>query len=1001
MTLYRSACIAVVAIACTLTPVGAQGGSSARQAASYVSAKSSAGSFALATGGRPAPIYVSGKDFPGVVRAANDLRADLERVTGTASRVVVDSAPAGQVVIVGTVGKSPIIDRLVREKKIDGAAIIGKWEAFVVQPVEKPLPGVDRALVIAGADKRGTIYGIYDVSAEIGVSPWYWWADVPTAHQSDLFVAAGAHTKGEPAVKYRGIFINDEAPAFSGWTREKFGGVNHLVYAKMFELILRMKGNYLWPAMWGNAFADDDSLNATLADEYGIVMGTSHHEPLTRAQQEWKRYGKGKWDYGVNDSTLRAFWRAGIERMWNNGSPRENIVTIGMRGDGDEPMTTNGESNVALLEKIVADQRKIIADVTHQDASKTPQLWALYKEVQDYYDKGMRVPDDVTLLFSDDNWGNVRRLPTAADRNRPGGFGIYYHFDYVGGPRNYKWINTNPIARVWEQMHLSYEYGANRIWIVNTGDLKPMEFPIQFFLDYAWNPRAIPADRLPEYTRQWAAKQFGAAQAAEIAEITTTYLKYAGRRKPELLDTVTYSLTNYREFERVAADYDSLLARAKRAGAALPKAYQDAYYELVLHPVEAAANLNAMYLMAAKNRMYALEGRASTNDFAWRTRELFDRDAEISKYYNTQVAGGKWSHMMDQTHIGYTYWQEPPRNTMPRVDIIQLPKNAEMGLSVVEQNRVPFVGRGGRGGPPPGFVFGGRGEVSLPTFDTYQRQTFHVDVYNKGETSFTFSAQAAEPWVNVVPSGGTIYKETRVAVSVDWTRAPAGEHKVPITFTGPNNFRSVIQAVVSNPATPSRDSIVGHVEGNGYVSIEAEHYATAVGGANNAISWLTIPDLGKTLSGVTPMPVPAPTQRPGGSAPHLEYPVFLFDSGAVKVNVLVSPSLNFLGSAEGLRYAVSFDDQAPQIVRTWQDTTTRGWEKLVADNISSTVTQHTLARSGAHVLKFWMVDPGVVLQKIVIAPRDIAPSYLGPPESFHRAAPAAARLSGAPRGRPR
>src|SRR5919202_1500446 len=259
----------------------------------------------------------------------------------------------------------------------------------------------------------------------MGVSPWYWWGDVPVKKKKEIYVAKGTFKHDEPSVKYRGIFINDEAPAFSGWTKEKFGGVNHAVYEKMFELILRMKGNYLWPAMWGNAFADDDSLSAKLADEYGIVMGTSHHEPMTRAQQEWKRYGAGAWDYEKNDSTLRAFWRRGIERM----GTRENVVTVGMRGDGDMPMTQG--TAIALLERIVADQRKIIADVTGKPASATPQLWALYKEVQDYYDKGMRVPDDVTLLFSDDNWGNIRRLPGAADRNRAGGFGVYYHFDYV------------------------------------------------------------------------------------------------------------------------------------------------------------------------------------------------------------------------------------------------------------------------------------------------------------------------------------------------------------------------------------------------------------------------------------------------------------------------------------------------------------------------------------------------------------------------------------------
>jgi hypothetical protein len=956
----------------------------AQTAASSVSSTPVTGALTLAAGGRSAPLYVSTKDYPGVLRAAADLGADVARVTGVSSRVVADSAPASaQVVIIGTLGKSPLIDQLVRDHKIDASPISEKWEAFVSQVIDKPMPGVDRALVIAGSDKRGTIYGIYDLSSNIGVSPWYWWADVPTAHRAELYVRPAARTLGEPAVKYRGIFINDEAPAFSGWAREKFGGVNHKVYEHMFELILRLKGNYLWPAMWGNAFADDDSLDAKLADEYGIVMGTSHHEPMTRAQQEWKRYGKGAWDYGLNDSTLRDFWRKGIERMWNGGSPRENIVTIGMRGDGDRPMTTNGESNVELLEKVVADQRKIIADVTKRDPSQTPQLWALYKEVQDYYDKGMRVPDDVTLLFSDDNWGNVRRLPSAADRNRPGGFGIYYHFDYVGGPRNYKWINTNPIARVWEQLHLTHELGANRIWIVNTGDLKPMEFPIQFFLDYAWNPNALPADKLPVYTRQWAEQQFGAAHASDIADITTTYLKYAGRRKPELIDTATYSLTNYREAERIVEDYAALLARAEKVGKLLAPQYRDAYYELVLHPITAASNLNDLYVTAAKNRMYALEGRAATNDLAERARMLFERDAEISRQYNTVLADGKWSHMMDQTHIGYTYWQEPPHNTMPRVDVIQNTKSADMGVSVVEQNRAPFAGgRGGAGGPPAGFPFGGR-VSALPTFDTYQRQTYHVDVYNRGLTPFEFTAQASEPWVILTPSRGTVTKEQRVSVSIDWMRAPRGEHKAQITFTGPNNTHAFVEVVASYPSSPSPEAVSGFVEGNGYVSIEAEHYSRAL--TSSAVtSWLMIPDLGRTRSGIEPMPVTAPPQTPGAAAAHLEYAVFLFDSGTVKVDTYVSPTLNFAGARTGLRYALSFDDDQPQVVNVLPDSSTRAWEKLVADNINITTTRHTLARSGAHVLKFWAVDPGVVLQKIVIQARDIAPSYLGPPESFRR-----------------
>ncbi|HEX8904318.1 MAG TPA: glycosyl hydrolase 115 family protein, partial [Longimicrobiaceae bacterium] len=503
---------------------------------------------------------------------------------------------AREVVLVGTLGRSPAIDALVRAGKLDTAGLAGRWETFVVQPVERPLPGVDRALVIAGSDRRGTIYGIYDVSAQIGVSPWYWWADVPVRRQSRLFVLPGRHTQGTPAVRYRGIFINDEAPALSGWAGATFGGFDHRFYAKVFELVLRLKGNYLWPAMWGSAFFADDSLNARTADEYSVVIGTSHHEPMLRAHDEWRRAGGGAWDYAKNHSALRAFWRESIRRR---GS-LEAVVTVGMRGDGDEPMTQG--TAIALLERIVADQRRILGETTGLDPATIPQAWALYKEVQDYYDRGMRVPGDVTLLFSDDNWGNIRRLPTAADRARPGGFGVYYHFDYVGGPRNYKWLNTTQIARVWEQMHLAWEHGADRIWIANVGDIKPMELPISFFLDYAWNPARLPAGRIAAWERSWAAQQFGGAHGADAAEILATYQRLASRRKPELLDTATYSLVNFGEAERVVADYRALEARAESLGRALPAGSRDAYYELVLHPVLAAANLNDLYVTAARNR---------------------------------------------------------------------------------------------------------------------------------------------------------------------------------------------------------------------------------------------------------------------------------------------------------------------------------------------------------------------------------------------------------------
>ncbi len=718
---------------------------------SYISFNKVNGYFPLSANGRVAQIYTGEQEFPGVIRAVKSLQADITAVTKASPMLLSGKMPnSGVVVIVGTIGKTPLIDKLIQQKKLSVNGIAGKWEAHITEVIKNPMPGVGQALVIAGSDKRGTIYGIYDLSAQIGVSPWYWWADVPVTAHKNLYVIPGRYTDGEPAVKYRGIFINDEAPSFTGWAKEKFGGVNHLVYEKVFELILRLKGNYLWPAMWGNAFNDDDKLDPSLADEYGIVMGTSHHEPMDRAQQEWKRYGKGPWNYETNGEILRDFWKKGIENM---GS-KETIVTVGMRGDGDMPMTEG--SNIALLEKIVADQRKIIADVTGKDASETPQMWALYKEVQDYYDKGMRVPDDVTLLLCDDNWGNIRKLPKPGEHPRKGGYGIYYHFDYVGGPRNYKWLNTNPISKTWEQMHLAYEYNAKQVWIVNVGDLKPMEFPISFFLDYAWSPDKWPASRLDEYARRWAAQQFGEQYAAEAADILTLYTKYNGRRKPELLNDSTYSLINYNEFERVVNDYNKLKNRAQALYHDIPGQYKDACYQLILHPVEACANLNELYYRVAKNKLYAAWGSAAANTMADSVKELFKKDAEISNYYNKILANGKWDHMMDQTHIGYTYWQQPEVNKMPAVTNIHLSSKPQMGVAI-EGSAVWWPDE--------------KSNVVLPGF--YPGQAGHyIDIFNRGKGAFNFTAETSQPYISIEPKSGNVTTEQRLLVNVNWQQSP-------------------------------------------------------------------------------------------------------------------------------------------------------------------------------------------------------------------------------------
>ena len=640
------------------------------QADQFVSFSAKEDAFTLVKPFVAAPILIDNNIDSGILKAIVNLSVDIDKVTGVSPILKVDKVSAEEtVLLIGTIGKSKYIDDLVKNKKINASELQGKYEKYLIQTVQNPIEGVKEALVIAGSDKRGTIYGIYELSKQIGVSPWYYWADVPIKKQENIYIKRGKYTEGEPAVRYRGIFLNDEAPALSGWANATFGGFNSKFYEKVFELILRLKGNFLWPAMWGSAFYDDDPQNGILANEMGIVMSTSHHEPMAMAQSDWHRYVKRNnlpniWDYTKNTRALQESWRFGMQRAkdW------EKVVTVGMRGDGDEAMSE--DTNIALLEKIVKDQRKIISEVTGKKPEETPQVWALYKEVQDYYDQGMRVPDDVTLLFCDDNWGNVRKLPEINSKPHRGGYGMYYHFDYVGAPRNSKWININPIQRVWEQMNLTYTHGVDRIWVVNVGDLKPMEYPISFFLDMAWNPSRFNPQNLLDHTEKWCEQQFGSTYAKEAARLINLYSKYNRRVTPELLNDKTYSLENYNEFETVMNDYRNLVIDAMRLYYLMPSEYKDAFDQLVLFPINACSNLYEMYYAQAKNKLYAAKKDIQANYWADKVKECFERDSLLTIHYNQTIAGGKWSHMMDQVRIGYTSWNNPPKSIMPKVEYI-------------------------------------------------------------------------------------------------------------------------------------------------------------------------------------------------------------------------------------------------------------------------------------------------------------------------------------------
>ena len=589
-----------------------------------------------------ATISCSDGEYEGVKIAIESLKGDFQRVGLPVSG-------GSTTIVVGTLGKNKEIDKL---KLPD---LKGKREKFIITTV-------DSKIVIAGSDRRGTIYGIYELSRQLGVSPWYWWADAPIAKHSEAYMEKGTYTDGEPAVEFRGLFLNDEAPCLTTWVKNTFGTNygDHHFYEKVFELILRLKGNFLWPAMWGWAFYADDPENGKTADKMGVIMGTSHHEPMARNHQEYARNRQewGAWNYETNQAKLDQFFREGIVRM--NGT--EDIVTIGMRGDGDEAMSETADTK--LMERIISNQRKIIKEVTGKPAEKTTQVWALYKEVQDYYDAGLQVPDDVMILLSDDNWGDIRRVPiNQKERARKGGWGIYYHVDYVGAPRNTKWLNVTQTQQMFEQLSLAYDHGIQRMWILNVGDLKPMEYPIQLFMDMAWSPKEYTVQTVTDHTARFFRTVLSDCVADEAADIYNRNCQYMARVTPEMLDAKTYNVETG-EWKQVADDYQRLELRALRLYDAIPAEARDFYRQIVLFPVQAMANLYDMYYAQAMNQKMALAGSPDANMWADQVKRCFKRDSLLCAAYNTEIAGGKWNGMMIQKHIGYRSWNDNFRADM-------------------------------------------------------------------------------------------------------------------------------------------------------------------------------------------------------------------------------------------------------------------------------------------------------------------------------------------------
>ncbi|KKY22607.1 putative glycoside hydrolase family 115 protein [Phaeomoniella chlamydospora] len=943
-----------------------------------------------------AQIILDETDWPGVIRAGRDLATDFGKITGKNSSVsLINGTTAGPIfqtpssaaIIAGTIGKSGVIDSLINSGKLEVSQIQGKWESFHTQVVSDPIPGISQGLVIAGSDKRGTIYGIYDISEQIGVSPWYWWADVATVAQNEIYALNRTKTQGPPSVKYRGIFLNDEQPALNNWVQENYPdgeygpGFNADFYSHVFELLLRLRANYLWPTMWASMFNVDDGRSQPLADYYGIVMGTSHTEPMMRASIEQSLFLNGSWDWSTNNVSVYEFMKDGAERA----KPYESLFTMGMRGYGDVASPTITADSLGL---IVQAQQEILQDVFKTTNTSTiPQMWCLYKEVGGYYQEGLRIPDDITMLWSDDNWGAISRVPLANETSRSGGAGVYYHFDYVGDPRDYKWINTISLERTWQQMYMAYQTKATQIWVVNVGDLKPLEVPINHFLDLAYDTTLYTSPNSTiQWLEWWASREFGSAVASEVADIMDTYGFYAARRKYELVVPTVYSLINYDEANIVLSEWQNLTARAQSVFDKLSAAAKPSFFELVLHPCMAAYTVYQIHINAAKNNLYAEQRRTSANTWAEYARTAFHKDHAITQRYH-QLLDGKWNHMMDQTHLGYDYWQQPMRNTMPPVAYVQLAETSvagQMGLTVEGSN-------GSVAGDSQYNVALSNNTLVLPPMDPYGPPTRWIEIYSRGTDSFDFEIKPYDSWVTATPSSGTLSAtgnntDIRVTISVDWSKAPSGSTVSFINVTTPGGYGNFDMPSVNLPInkTSVPETFHGFIESDSTVSIEPEHFTKNVSSTSASVYYVVIPKYGRTLSGVTLLPATAPSQNTT-SGPHLEYSIYFFtNTSNANITVYVGPTLNTNPSAP-LKYAVSIGDEKPQIVQpipsTSLGTLPGTWTAQVSDAAASNTTMHNVT-AGATTLKLWALEPNLVFQKIVVDLGGVRESYLGPPESM-------------------
>jgi len=919
-------------------------------------------SFLLAAHDQPAILYVSRSEKTVVKIAANALCDDIKDITGAQSRIIENSNELNHVnVIIGSIEDTFINDLRIKAGLPD---IRNQWEHFVVQILHDPFHAGHDVLFIMGSDPRGTAYGVFTVSRMIGVSPWKWWADAIPAHRDKILLNQNLYLDEEPSVRYRGIFINDEDWGFRPWAARNqdstLGNIGPSAYAKVFELLLRLKANTLWPAMHPGTtpfFAVPG--NYEIARKYDILIGTSHAEPMLRNNVgEWNAKKMGDYNYVTNRDAVYHYWE---ERVKQVAGSHNVIFTLGMRGIHDSKMegAKTIEEQKQVLTRVIADQRELLKKYADTDLTRIPQIFIPYKEVLPVYNHGLKLPDDVTLVWPDDNYGYIRRLSDPDEQKRSGSSGVYYHLSYWGRPHDYLWLCTTQPGLIWEEMQKAWAYGARRIWIANVGDIKPAELDMQFFLDMAWNIHATSSDEIKSYIRKWYAGIFGEQYAKSITSIMDEYDRLACIRKPEFMgwnqtepntpvqNTAFDPFQHGDEIQKRIQAYQHLVQQVEHIKNHIPDNLQGAYAELVLYPVEASAFMNQKMLYAQKSRLFANYHLPVAMKYARLSREAYDRIINLTEQYN-HLAHGKWQNMMDMQPRNLPVFKQP--------DVPDNIHSVGKGMLVwIEGQKKPIENQV---------------HDTLPCFTGLPYESHFIALFNRDTVPVHWTASANANWITINPASGTLKDETRLEVSIKSNHIPASLSSGLIRIkSGDSNYVIHVKLIPEVHPVLSSSSLI---EKDQLVSIQAYQF-TQRHEAMNGGKWAGIPLLGYSDSAFTFLPATSSPIYKNDTA-YLSYRFYTWSTGPAEITIFTLPT-HAVQPGGQLRIAASVDHNPKHILSYNAEAETSAWKENVLSNHSRCTFRCVFSQSGWHELKIEPLDPGVVIDQILINFRPDIPVY--------------------------